>query len=141
VLAQLPNFSRFLEERGIDFEQITAGKYKRTLTMFGKNTEADREKTRQDLEEVHLLFKNAVVEHRPALDIESVATGEYWYGTRAKELGLIDEVGSSDDYLLSRVNDARIYSITYKGKEGLLHKLQGVFAAFAASLGLGSRLP
>jgi serine protease SohB len=141
VLAQLPNFSRFLEERGIDFEQITAGKYKRTLTMFGKNTEADREKTRQDLEEVHLLFKNAVVEHRPALDIESVATGEYWYGTRAKELGLIDEVGSSDDYLMSRVNDARIYSITYKGKEGLLHKLQGVFAAFAASIGLGSRLP
>lgn len=141
VLAQLPNFSRFLEERGIDFEQITAGKYKRTLTMFGKNTEADREKTRQDLEEVHLLFKNAVVEHRPALDIESVATGEYWYGTRAKELGLIDAVGSSDDYLMSRVNDARIYSITYKGKEGLLHKLQGVFAAFAASLGLGSRLP
>jgi len=141
VLAQLPNFSRFLEERGIDFEQITAGKYKRTLTMFGKNTEADREKTRQDLEEIHLLFKNAVVEHRPALDIERVATGEYWHGTRAKELGLIDEVGSSDDYLMSRVNDARIYAISYKGKEGLLHKLQGVFAAFAASIGFGSRLP
>lgn len=141
VLAQLPNFSRFLEERGIDFEQITAGKYKRTLTMFGKNTEADREKTRQDLEEIHLLFKNAVVEHRPMLDIERVATGEYWYGTRAKELGLIDEVGSSDDYLMRRVNEARIYAISYKGKEGLLHKLQGVFAAFAASIGLGSRLP
>jgi len=141
VLAQLPNFSRFLEERGIDFEQITAGKYKRTLTMFGKNTEADREKTRQDLEEIHLLFKNAVVEHRPTLDIERVATGEYWYGTRAKELGLIDEVGSSDDYLMRRVNEARIFAISYKGKEGLLHKLQGAFAAFVASIGLGPRLP
>lgn len=141
VLAQLPNFSRFLEERGIDFEQITAGKYKRTLTMFGKNTEADREKTRQDLEEIHLLFKNAVVEHRPMLDIEKVATGEYWYGTRAKELGLIDEVGSSDDYLMRRVNEARIYAISYKSKEGLLHKLQGAFAAFAASIGFGPRLP
>ena len=141
VLAQLPNFSRFLEERGIDFEQITAGKYKRTLTMFGKNTEADREKTRQDLEEIHLLFKNAVVEHRPTLDIENVATGEYWHGTRAKELGLIDEVGSSDDYLMRRVNEARIYAISYKGKESLLHKLQGVLAAFAANIGLGPRLP
>ena len=89
VLAQIPNFNRFLEERGIDFEQVTAGKYKRTLTMFGKNTEADREKTREDLEEVHTLFKNAVVEHRPDLDIEGVATGEYWYGRRAKELGLV----------------------------------------------------
>jgi len=141
VLAQLPNFNRFLEERGIDFEQITAGKYKRTLTMFGKNTEADREKTRQDLEEIHLLFKNAVVEHRPALDIEKVATGEYWYGTRAKELGLIDEVGSSDDYLMRRVSEASIYAISYKGKESLLQKLQSVFAAFAASMGLGPRLP
>jgi len=141
VLAQLPNFSRFLEERGIDFEQITAGKYKRTLTMFGKNTDADREKTRQDLEEVHLLFKNAVTQHRPALDIESVATGEYWYGTRAKDLGLIDEVGSSDDYLMSRAGEARIYAISYKGKESFLHKLQGAFAAFAASIGLGPRLP
>jgi serine protease SohB len=141
VLAQLPNFNRFLEERGIDFEQITAGKYKRTLTMFGKNTEADREKTRQDLEEIHLLFKNAVVEHRPVLDIEKVATGEYWYGTRAKELGLIDEVGSSDDYLMRRANEARIYAISYKGKEGLLQKLQSALAAFAASIGLGPRLP
>lgn len=141
VLAQLPNFNRFLEERGIDFEQITAGKYKRTLTMFGKNTEADREKTRQDLEEIHLLFKNAVVEHRPALDIEKVATGEYWHGTRAKELGLIDEIGSSDDYLMRRVNEACIYAISYKGKETLMHRLQGAFAAFATSIGLGSRLP
>lgn len=141
VLAQIPNFNRFLEERGIDFEQITAGKYKRTLTMFGKNTDADREKTRQDLEEVHTLFKSAVTEHRPALDIESVATGEYWYGSRAKELGLIDEIGSSDDYLMRRAADAQIFAVTYKGRQGMLQKLQSAFASFAAELGMGSRFP
>ncbi|MEC9376005.1 MAG: protease SohB [Pseudomonadota bacterium] len=101
VLAQLPNFNRLLEKQGIDWEQVTAGKYKRTLTMFGKNTEEDREKTRQDLEEVHGLFKGAVSFHRPNLDVESVSTGEYWYGTKAMELGLVDELGSSDDYLLN----------------------------------------
>jgi len=141
VLAQLPNFNRFLTERGIDFEQITAGKYKRTLTMFGKNTDADRDKTRQDLEEVNTLFKTAVTDHRPGLDIESVATGEYWYGTRAKELGLIDEVGSSDDYLMRRANDARIYAVTWKVKESWFNKLQGALAEVAASIGLGPRLP
>ena len=141
VLAQIPNFNRFLEERGIDFEQVTAGKYKRTLTMFGKNTEADRQKTREDLEEVHTLFKNAVVEHRPDLDIEGVATGEYWYGSRAKELGLIDELGSSDDYLMRLADTAQIYAITYKGREGLVQKLQAAFAAAAASIGIGSQLP
>jgi len=141
VLAQIPNFNRFLEERGIDFEQVTAGKYKRTLTMFGKNTEADREKTREDLEEVHTLFKNAVVEHRPDLNIEGVATGEYWYGRRAKELGLVDELGSSDDYLMRLSDDAQIYAVTYKGHEGMVQKLQSAFASVAASIGFGARLP
>ena len=140
VLAQIPNFNRFLEERGIDFEQVTAGKYKRTLTMFGKNTEADREKTREDLEEVHTLFKDAVVMHRPELDIEKVATGEYWYGRRAMELGLIDELGSSDDYLMDKADSAQIYAVTYKGHEGLVQKLQSAFASVAASIGFGSRL-
>jgi len=141
VLAQIHNHHRFLEERGIDFEQVTAGKYKRTLTMFGKNTEADREKTREDLEEVHTLFKGAVVEYRPDLDIEKVATGEYWYGTRAKELGLVDELGSSDDYLMRMADTAQIYAVTYKGREGLIQKLQASFASVAANIGLGPHLP
>jgi serine protease SohB len=142
VLAQLPNFNRFLEERGIDFEQVTAGKYKRTLTMFGKNTEADRDKTKEDLEEVHRLFKGAVTEYRTDLDIEKVATGEYWYGTKALELGLIDELGSSDDYLmkLASQDGLGLYAVTYKGRETFIQKLQGAFAASLAALGYGSNL-
>ena len=134
VLAQLPNFNRLLEKQGIDWEQVTAGKYKRTLTMFGKNTEADREKTKQDLEEVHQLFKQAVTQHRPDLDIETVATGEYWYGSRALELGLVDELGSSDDYLMRSVEDANIYSVRFKGPEGLMQKLQAAFSSVLSDL-------
>ncbi|MDP6437414.1 MAG: protease SohB, partial [Gammaproteobacteria bacterium] len=140
VLAQLPNFNRFLEQRGIDFEQVTAGKYKRTLTMFGKNTEEDREKTREDVEEVHRLFKGAVAQHRPDLDIESVSTGEYWYGSRALELGLVDELGSSDDYLMKAAEEADIYAVTYKGRENLVQKIQHALTSFAASLGLTNDL-
>jgi len=141
VLAQIPNFHRFLENRGIDFEQITAGKYKRTLTMFGKNTEADRQKTREDLEEVHQLFKTAVTDHRPELDIETVATGEHWYGSRALELGLVDELGSSDDYLMQAADSAGIYAVSYRGHEGLVQKLQGAMTRVLATLGIDSRPP
>jgi len=141
VLAQLPNFNRFLEERGIDFEQVTAGKYKRTLTMFGKNTDADREKTKEELEEVHTLFKAAVTEYRPAMDIEQVATGEYWHGVRAMELGLVDELGSSDDYLMQLADEADLYAVTYKGKEGFVQKLQSALTTAAENVGLVSRLP
>ena len=127
VIAQLPNFNRALENRGVDFEQVTAGKYKRTVTMFGKNTDEDRAKLKEELEDVHTLFKNLVVEQRPALDIERVATGEHWYGAHALDLGLIDEIGTSDDYLLSAVADADIYTVKYKGKQTLSERIMQSF--------------
>lgn len=141
VLAQLPNFNRFLERRGIDFEQVTAGRYKRTLTLFGKNTDEHRDKARQELEEVHVLFKAAVASHRPLLDLDAVATGEYWHGSRALELGLIDELGTSDDYLLRAAEAADVFAVTYKGHESLMQRLQGAFTAAAEAAGLGPRMP
>jgi serine protease SohB len=109
--------------------------------MFGKNTDEHREKTRQDLEEVHHLFKSSVLEHRPELDLDKVATGEYWHGSRALELGLIDVLGTSDDYLIDAAQNASVYAVTYKGHEGLIHKMQSALSAAAASVGLGSPLP
>jgi hypothetical protein len=102
------------EAVGVDFEQVTAGRFKRTLTLFGKNTEAGREKLREEIEDVHDLFKTQIATHRPQLDVEQVATGEYWYGTRALELGLIDEIRTSDDFLAEAVAEADLYKVSYK---------------------------
>ena len=85
VVGQLPNFNRFLKEHSVDFELHTAGQYKRTLTLFGENTDAARHKFQEELEDTHKLFKSFVTENRPQLEIEMVATGEHWYGTRALE--------------------------------------------------------
>jgi serine protease SohB len=123
VIAQLPNFNRMLDSHGIDFEQITAGEYKRTVTMFGKNTEADRAKLKEELEDVHTLFKAAVGTYRPNLDLGKVATGEHWYGTRALELGLADELKTSDALLAELVADRDLYSVSYKIKKPLQKRL------------------
>lgn len=141
VLAQIPNFNRALASRGVDFEQVTAGKYKRTVTMFGKNTDEDRAKLKEELEDVHGLFKAMVSEHRPQLDVEAVATGEHWYGSRALELGLLDQLGTSDDYLLESAADADMFHVSFKGKptlqervlsamEGTIARLENWFAEF-----------
>lgn len=114
VIAQLPNFNRWLEDKGVDFEQVTAGRFKRTLTLFGKNTEEGREKLREEIEDVHDLFKTQIATHRPQLDVEQVATGEYWYGSRALELGLIDEIRTSDDFLAEAVAESDLYKVSYK---------------------------
>ncbi len=125
VIAQLPNFNRFLEDKGVDFEQITAGRYKRTVTMFGKNTDEDRGKLKEEIEDVHELFKMQILGHRPQIDIERIATGEHWYGTRALELGLIDEIRTSDDFLSEAATECDLYGVTFKRKKSLSERLLG----------------
>jgi len=123
VLAQIPNFHRMLDSHGVDFEQITAGKYKRTVTMFGENTDEDRAKLKEELEDVHTLFKAAVSRYRPGLDLDKVATGEHWYGTMALELGLADEIRTSDELLRSLADDRDVFQVTYKIKQPLQKRL------------------
>ena len=113
VVAQLPNFNRLLEKHGVDFELMKAGELKRTVTMFGKNTDEDRAHFNEQLEDTHDLFKDFVKENRPNLEIDKVATGEHWLATRGLELKLVDELLTSDDYLLQASNDADIYEISY----------------------------
>jgi serine protease SohB len=99
--------------------------------MFGKNTDEDRNKLKEELEEVHDLFKGLVAKQRPNLDVEAVSTGEHWYGTRALEIGLVDELGSSDDYLMSAVKDADVYKLEFRGKQTFQDR---IFAAFESAL-------
>jgi len=113
VIAQLPNFNRLLDKHGVDFELMKAGELKRTVTMFGKNTDEDRAHFNEQLEDTHSLFKEFVKENRPILEIEKVATGEHWLATRGIELKLVDELITSDDYLLNACDDADIYEISY----------------------------
>ena len=123
VIAQLPNFHRLLKKNDIDFEMITAGEYKRTLTMFGENTEKGREKFVEDIEDIHVLFKEYVQKHRPQLEIEKVATGEIWFGQRAIDNALIDELCTSDEYIVKACNDSDVFEVKYCEKKSLPEKL------------------
>ena len=123
VLAQIPNFNRALDSHGVDFEQVTAGKYKRTVTMFGKNTDEDRAKLKEELEEVHALFKDAVSKYRPDLDLEKVATGEHWYGTSALERGLADELKTSDEVLKALADERDLYRVSFNIKKPLQKRI------------------
>jgi serine protease SohB len=123
VIVQMPNFHQVLKDKHVEFEQLTAGEYKRTITLFGKNTEEGREKLQEEIEDIHELFKNLIVEHRQDLDIKKVATGEHWLGQQALELKLVDEIKTSDDYLLERSKDAKLYEIAYEVKKPFLSKL------------------
>ena len=135
VIAQLPNFNKLLKKSNIEFEQHTAGEFKRTLTMFGENSEQGREKFKAELEDVHHMFKDFVQTQRPKLDITQVATGEYWYGIKAKELGLVDDIQTSDDYILTANESKKIFTVKYSMKKSLPERL-----GLAASISVESLL-
>ncbi|NND81249.1 MAG: protease SohB [Gammaproteobacteria bacterium] len=134
VLAQLPNFNRMLDKHGIDFEQHTAGEYKRTVTMFGKNSDKEREKLKLDLQETHRLFREFVAGNRPKLNIDEVATGEHWYGLQALDRRLIDEVKTSDEFLVDAINDYDIYQIKMEIKKPLQERIVGGLGSISEGL-------
>lgn len=123
VVAQVPNVHRLLKKKDVDVELITAGKYKRTLTVFGENTQEGREKFTDELEDLHALFQEFVVDKRPGLDLEKVATGEAWFGQRALDLNLVDEIMTSDEYLMQRCADTDVYEIRWKEPKKPLEKM------------------
>ncbi|ABI38548.1 sohB peptidase. Serine peptidase. MEROPS family S49 [Shewanella sp. MR-4] len=123
VVAQLPNFNRLLKKHEIDYEQHTAGDFKRTLTVFGENTDEGRQKFQQELEETHVLFKAFVSKYRPQLDLAKVATGEHWYGQQAIELGLIDAISTSDDVLMQLAGERTVYKLRYQVRKKLADKI------------------
>ncbi|GFD94057.1 protease SohB [Alteromonas sp. KUL156] len=123
VLAQLPNFNKLLKKNDIEFEQHTAGEFKRTLTIFGENNDEGRAKFKEEIEEIHVLFKDFVQSQRPDMNIDKVATGEYWPGIKAKSLGLVDDITTSDDYILSQYPAREIFSVKYAVKKNVAEKL------------------
>ncbi len=123
VLAQIPNFHRLLRKANVDFEQLTAGEYKRTLTMFGENTEEDRAKMQEDIDDTHVLFKDFVAEHRTQVEIDKVATGEVWYGQRALDKGLVDELATSDGFIQACLAERDVFEVKHVLKKNWQEKL------------------
>ena len=135
VVAQVPNLHRLLKKNDIDFEEITAGEFKRSVSLLGEITPAGREHFRGKLDATHVAFKDFVARYRPALKIDEVANGDYWYGSEAIGLGLVDELMASDDYLFRARTSARLFSVTSEERKPLLKQLlEGLGFAFDAAV-------
>lgn len=123
VVAQIPNFYHWLKKRDIDVELLTAGEYKRTLTLFSENTEKGRKKVQEDLEKIHTAFRNYIAANRGQLDMDKISTGEHWLAKDAFDLNLVDTLSTSDDYLLGKMLDHKAFKITITPKMSLANKL------------------
>lgn len=128
VVAQVPNFNRLLKKHDVEYKEYTAGDYKRTVSIFGEITEKGEAKFKEQLEITHLLFKGFVGRFRPQLNMEKVATGEYWYGETALELNLVDKIQTSDDYILAKTKTHKVLKVSCEKKPTLSDKLSGALS-------------
>ena len=127
VLVQLPNFHRVLKKHDVDYEIISAGEFKRTLTQFGEITQKGRDKVQEEVETMHDIFKAWIKNHRPSVEIDKIATGETWVGTQAKERYMVDEIKTSDDCIVSACEEADVYEVEYELPKSFQDKLGGAF--------------
>lgn len=129
VLIQLPNFNRVLKKYDVDYEQISAGEFKRTLSTFGEITDKGREKVQEEVETIHLIFKNWVKEHRPSVEIDKIATGETWVGSQAKERYMVDEIRTSDECIVNACEKADVYEVEFESRKSLQDKMGRAFGS------------
>lgn len=135
VIGMIPNLHRLLKDKKIDIEQHTAGEYKRTLTLLGQNTPKGRAKFKKDLVRIHELFKSLLKEHRSQLPINKIATGEVWYGSEAQKLKLVDEIITSDEYLMQKCKNAEVYLVRIKERKKLDDRLGKIGESLLDRLG------
>jgi serine protease SohB len=135
VVMQMPNFHRLLKKNNIDYETLTSGEYKRTLTLFGEKTDKGRKKCLDELEEIHVIFKQHIATHRHHVNLNEIGTGEHWLAKRALELQLIDGLMTSDDYLMKSCEDNDVFEITYSRKKKLIEKLSESLSMGVSKLG------
>ena len=101
VVAQVTNYEDLLNKHGVETTVFTAGEYKRTVNTVGKMTEEGKAKFQSNLETIHKAFKKHVATYRgdKIKDIDAIATGEDWLASEALDLGLVDRLCTSDEWI------------------------------------------
>lgn len=137
VVAQVPNVHRLLKKYDVDYQEMTAGEYKRTVSLFGEITEGGRAKFMEQLEDTHQLFKQFIGKYRPHLDLSTIATGETWLGERALHLGLVDEIRTSDDYIFHNRETKQILRLQITEKQKWTDRLSGLLGRISDRVSAG----
>lgn len=139
VLIEIPNIKGLLDKIGIKSEVVKSGRYK-DITSPLKPLQSDEKEVLQKLiDDVHGQFIHAVSEGRkmPVEEVKKIADGRVFTGLKAKELGLVDEIGDLDYAIKVAADLAKIKGepeIIYKKKSILDELLKGDFESLVRKI-------
>lgn len=108
------NYNELLKFLKIGYKLYKSGELKNLGDPYDVPSEDADKKLQNDVINIHNRFKKAVNENRKNINIDQVASAELWFADEAKELGLIDNIGTINDYLIEKAKEYVIYELSYK---------------------------
>jgi protease-4 len=127
VISYQMNVAGLLDKLGIDVEIFKGGKYKDMYTGFRELTPEEQAIMQAMVDEFYEQFVGVVAQGRGLStdQVRSLATGQLYSGTEAKELGLIDELGDLDTAISLAAGLAGVEAakVEYYHQPGLISRL------------------
>ena len=119
-------FTELIKKIGVERRVHTAGKNKSTLDPFLDEKKEDIERLKNIQLDLHKDFINVVEKSRSSKlkkFEEELFSGEFWSGSKAKDLGLIDEIGDANQVLREKFGEDVVIKKFEKSKSWLSKKL------------------
>ncbi|HET6352251.1 MAG TPA: signal peptide peptidase SppA, partial [Coriobacteriia bacterium] len=133
VISEIPNVSGLLDKVGVQFQVITAGKYKDAGSPYRKLSDEERALIKGEVDEAYEQFIAIVAKGREMskADVTELATGWAWSGDKALKLGLVDKIGTYQQALDAAADRGGIKgdydTVTYEDEfSSLLSPLMGL---------------
>ena len=131
-----------MDKYGVGYERLVAGENKDIGIPYRKLSKEEEKIIQAKLDKVHDYFITAVAENRNLSEekVRKLATGEFYLGSEALELGLVDELGGTDEveeYIKKKYDLKEIEYVKYEEETGLFELLTGVFTDFSFQVGRG----
>ena len=142
VVASYLEFSGLMEKYGVGYERMIAGKEKDLGTPYRKLTLEEEGIMQKKLDILHGYFIDEVALNRklPREKVVELATGEFYLGSEALQLGLVDELGdihTAEYYINKTYGTGAPEYVRYEPEKGFLQMLTGAEADFAYHFGQG----
>ncbi len=146
VIASYLEFPEFLERYNVTYRRLVSGKYKDIGTPFKEMTSEEQAIFQQNLDLIRDYFVSEVAKNRNMnkKDVDKIANGLFYLGTQAKELGLVDELGSKDEVIryIEYKEKIEVEIAEYETEKGILDLLTDALSkpSFFVGKGIGSAL-
>lgn len=142
VISSYLEFSGLMQKYGVSYERLVSGENKDIGSPFQKLNDEQRKILQQKINKIHAFFVDEIAQNRnlDKAEVQRLATGEFYLGAEALELGLVDQLGDrtdAEEYIKQAYGLEKVDFVPYERKIGFFELLTGVFNDFSFHIGEG----